>query len=233
MPITAPISGLLFDKDGTLFDFGATWEGWAEAFLLRSCANDRARAATLGWHIGFDLANRRFQPDSMVIADTPAEIARAMIPHLPETNYNHLLDTLNYEAEQVSQIEVVPLVPYLEQLREDGMRLGVATNDAISPALAHLDSVGIRGHFDFIAGSDSGFGAKPAPGQLLGFAKAVSLDPGVIAMVGDSAHDLVAGRAAGMVTIGVLTGYAGEGDLAPHADVVLPDIGHIPDWIAD
>lgn len=232
MPTPAPISGLLFDKDGTLFDFGATWEGWAEAFLLRSCANDRARATSIGQHIGFDLTNRQFQPDSIVIADTPAEIAKAMIPHLPETTYDQLLATLNYEAEQVSQIEVVPLVPYLEHLRGAGMRLGVATNDAISPALAHLDSVGIRGHFDFIAGSDSGFGAKPAPGQLLGFAKAVGLDPTVIAMVGDSAHDLVAGRAAGMMTIGVLTGYAGENDLAPYADVVLPDIGHIPGWIA-
>ncbi|MCF6233608.1 MAG: HAD family hydrolase [Rhodobacteraceae bacterium] len=230
-PTSAPISGLLFDKDGTLFDFGATWEGWAKAFLLRICTNDRARATALGWHIGFDLANRRFQSDSIVIADTPAGIAQAMIPHLPETTYDQLLETLNNEAEQVSQIEVVPLVPYLEKLRSTGLRLGVATNDAISPALVHLDSVGIRGHFDFIAGSDSGFGAKPAPGQLLGFARAVDLDPGVIAMVGDSAHDLVAGRAAGMVTIGVLTGYASESDLAPHADVVLPDIGHIPGWI--
>lgn len=227
-----PISGLLFDKDGTLFDFGATWEGWAATFLLRTCANDHKRAAAIGWHIGFDLVNRRFQPDSIVIADTPAGIAQAMIPHLPETTYDRLLETLNSEAEQTTQIEVVPLAPYLERLRQTGLRLGVATNDAISPALAHLDSVGIRGHFDFIAGSDSGFGAKPDPGQLLGFAKAVNLDPNVIAMVGDSAHDLVAGRAAGMVTIGVLTGYAGERDLAPFADVVLPDIGHIPGWIA-
>lgn len=227
-----PLSALLFDKDGTLFDFGATWERWAEAFLLRTCGNDRARATAIGWHIGFDLANRQFQRDSIVIADTPAVIAQTMIPHLPETTYDRLLETLNNEAEQVSQVEVVPLAPFLEQLRSDGLRLGVATNDAISPALAHLESVDIAGYFDFIAGSDSGFGAKPSPGQMFGFAQAVDLEPSTIAMVGDSAHDLIAGRAAGMVTIGVLTGYAGEADLAPHADVVLPDIGHIPGWIA-
>ncbi len=49
-------------------------------------------------------------------------------------------------------------------------------------------------------------------------------------MVGDSTHDLEAGRrAGGMRTIGVLTGLAGGAEeLAGLADVILPDIGHIP-----
>jgi phosphoglycolate phosphatase len=34
-----------------------------------------------------------------------------------------------------------------------------------------------------------------------------------------------------MRTIGVLTGLALAEDLAPLADVVLPDIGHIPAWL--
>ena len=40
------------------------------------------------------------------------------------------------------------------------------------------------------------------------------------------------GRAAGMRTIAVLTGVAKREDLAPHADVVLTDIGAIPGWLA-
>ena len=227
-----PISALLFDKDGTLFEFAATWEGWAEAFLLRACDNDHPRATHLGGIIGFDMTNRSFRPDSLVIANTPAEIARAMIPHMPETTYDALLQTLNDEAETVALVEAVPLVAYLDGLRLRGLRLGVATNDAHAPAMAHLKSVGIDGHFDFIAGSDSGFGAKPDTGQMLAFARAVDLDPESIAMVGDSAHDLIAGRDAGMTTIGVLTGFAGADDLTPFADVVLPDIGHIPGWLA-
>ena len=47
-------------------------------------------------------------------------------------------------------------------------------------------------------------------------------------MVGDSTHDLIAGRAARMHTIGVLTGLAPRSELAPYADVILPDISHIP-----
>jgi phosphoglycolate phosphatase len=51
-------------------------------------------------------------------------------------------------------------------------------------------------------------------------------------MVGDSTHDLHAGRAAGMRTIGVLTGAAVAAQLSPFADVVLRDIGEIPAWLA-
>ena len=50
-------------------------------------------------------------------------------------------------------------------------------------------------------------------------------------MVGDSLHDLDAGRAAGMRPVAVLTGIARAGDLAPHAEVVLPDIGALPAWL--
>jgi phosphoglycolate phosphatase len=31
--------------------------------------------------------------------------------------------------------------------------------------------------------------------------------------------------------VAVLTGVAGAADLAPHADAVLPDIGHLGAWI--
>ena len=41
----------------------------------------------------------------------------------------------------------------------------------------------------------------------------------------------MAGRAAGMVTVAVLTGTAPEAELAPYADVVLPDIGYLPAWL--
>jgi phosphoglycolate phosphatase len=50
-------------------------------------------------------------------------------------------------------------------------------------------------------------------------------------MIGDSLHDLHAGRAAGMAVMGVLTGPATEAELAPHADVVLPSIAALPAWL--
>ena len=51
-------------------------------------------------------------------------------------------------------------------------------------------------------------------------------------MVGDSTHDLIAGRAAGMHTVAVLTGLAVREDLENLADMVLPDVSHLPAWIS-
>jgi phosphoglycolate phosphatase len=52
-----------------------------------------------------------------------------------------------------------------------------------------------------------------------------------VAMVGDSRHDLDAGRAAGMHAVAVLTGMAERNDLAAHADVVLDNIAGLGAWI--
>ena len=222
---------IVFDKDGTLFDFRATWEVWARTFLLGITNHDLERAEYVGQQIGFDLKTNSFQHDSIVIANPVVDVAQALVPYLPEFSVNALVDRLNSEAENVPQSEAVALVPFLGTLRARGLKLGVATNDAEGPARIHLTNAGVLEHFDFIAGFDSGYGAKPAPGQLLAFATATNIAPERVVMVGDSTHDLVAGRAAGMQTVGVLTGIALADELIPYADVVLPDIGHLPDWI--
>ncbi len=228
----APIKGLCFDKDGTLFNFRATWEAWANAFLLRATRKDVGRATRIGAVIGFDFAHSRFAQDSIVIAGTPNEVSEVLEPHFPELSRSALLAMLNEEAAIAPQAPAVPLAPLLEGFRASGLKLGVATNDSEGPARAHLEAAGVTDCFDFIAGYDSGFGGKPEPGQLLAFASAVDLRPEQIVMVGDSIHDLDAGHAAGMRTIGVLTGTAKIEDLTPFADVVLQDIGEIPAWLA-
>ncbi|MFK7870847.1 MAG: HAD family hydrolase [Roseobacter sp.] len=222
---------LLFDKDGTLFDFARTWEAWAAAFLTR-LANSEAEAAAVGAAIGFDLAHCQFRTDSIVIAGTPAEVCDALAPHFPDMSRASLLDTLNEEAARAPQLEAVPLSPLLGALRAGGYKLGVATNDAEGPARAHLSSAGVEEAFDFIAGFDSGHGAKPGPGQLLAFCDAVDVPSEACVMIGDSTHDLIAGRAAGMQCVAVLTGLANAETLAPLADVVLPDISALPDWLS-
>ncbi|WP_171134758.1 HAD family hydrolase [Ruegeria sp. HKCCD7221] len=227
-----PIDAILFDKDGTLFDFTNTWGAFGRNVLLRLADGDNQRAAELGRIIGFDLESVTYSEDSIVIAGTVEEVADVLVPHLPDMEHEELIDLLNVESASAPQAPAVPLAPFLNGLRDAGLKLGVATNDGEMPALEHLASAGIREHFDFVAGYDSGHGYKPGPGQLLAFAAHVDVAPERVAMVGDSLHDLQAGRAAGMTTIGVLTGLAPAETLAPFADVVLPNIGHIPGWLA-
>jgi phosphoglycolate phosphatase len=225
------IGAILFDKDGTLFDFGATWNAWATSFLSDLAEGDRDRAVALGALIGFDLDAGVYAPDSFVIAGTPDDLVEALVPEFPNLSRETLFRLINDEAAATPMVEAVSLAPLLKRLAAAGLRLGVATNDAEAPAYAHLEAAGVRQSFDFIAGSDSGYGAKPEPGQLLAFCSAVGVAPNRALMVGDSAHDLTAGRAAGMGTIAVLTGLAKASDLEPFADLVLPDIGYLPNWL--
>ncbi|UWP97391.1 HAD family hydrolase [Aliiroseovarius crassostreae] len=225
------VKALLFDKDGTLFQFAATWESWARAVLKRLTGEDIDRAREVGNAIGFDYDAGQFERDSIVIAGTPEEVVNALsgfFDHSPD----ELETILNEEAATAPQAQAVNLRDVLGHLRSLGFGLGVATNDAEMPARAHLEGAGITDLFDFVVGYDSGFGGKPAPGQCLAFAKQLGVAPEDVVMVGDSLHDLHAGRAAGMKTVGVLTGLASEEELAPFADAVMPDIGHLPSWLA-
>jgi phosphoglycolate phosphatase len=222
------ISAILFDKDGTLFDFSASWSGWALDVIEGLSGGDAAQKARLADALHFDLRLRQFHPSSPVIAGTLDESADLLLPHLPHLSAEALVAHLLQSSEHAEMIAPLPLSPLLEGLAQRGYLLGVATNDGVASAHAHLRRAGVLGHFAHVLGYDSGYTPKPAPDMLLGFAALAGLEPARVVMVGDSTHDLVAGRAAGMATIGVLTGMAGAADLAPFADLVLPDIGHLP-----
>lgn len=231
--MSAPrIEAVLFDKDGTLFDFGATWNVFTLQLIDRLVAGDDLRRHALARVLDFDLDTGRFRPESPVIAGTNREVVELMAPVLPEQDVDALERLVIAEASNAPLAEAVALVPFLAGLAARGLTLGVMTNDSEAAARAHLRTAGIEGMFDFVAGSDSGHGAKPSAQPLLAFAMATGHRPEHVVMVGDSLHDLVAGRAAGMWTAGVLTGLAEADTLAPMADVVLPDIGHLPDWLS-
>lgn len=230
MSRTSP-KGILFDKDGTLFDFSATWDSWAAALLRDLSKGDPAVLSALAEAVHFDLALDQFKPSSPVIAGTNREAAERMVPVLPGWSVEDLQLHLSRTAATAPLAPVVPLAPLLDGLARMGLTLGVMTNDSELGAREHLGASGVLDRFDFVAGADSGFGAKPEPEPLLAFADTVGLDPADVAMVGDSTHDLMAGRAAGMQTVGVLTGPATAEALAPWADVVLPDISHLPGWV--
>ncbi len=233
----ARIAGVLFDKDGTLFDFNATWGNWTARVLTELAAQGGVDRAHLAARVGYDFA-RGFAPQSPIIAGTVPEIAMILAGALPASDPADLVEYLNAQAAGAQVVEVVPLARFFADLRAAGYYLGVMTNDSEGSARAHLGAVAVHdlaggGALDLVIGADSGHGAKPDPTPLLAFARHVDLPPEHIAMVGDSRHDLGAGRAAGMVTVGVLTGPARAEDLDDLADVVLPSIADLPAWLAE
>lgn len=225
------IGGVVFDKDGTLFDFQATWGAWSQVIVDEESGGDPALGAAIADVLGYDLATSGFRPGSIVIGHTTEQVAAALLPLLPGTDLAALMARFDARAAAAPQVEAADLRPLLAGLRARGLKLGVATNDTEAPARAHLAQAGVETAFDFVAGYNSGWGGKPEPGQLLAFAAKMGLDPAECAMVGDSLHDIHAARAAGMVAVGVLTGLAGPEVLGPEADVVLPSIAALPEWL--
>ena len=226
------IKGIVFDKDGTLFDFNATWGAWTRGMIATEAGDDPEKIETLANALGYDFEGGVFWPESIVIAETVDFIADALIEHLPDVSKKDLMTRMHKAAKKVPQVQAAPLWPLLNEIKEMDILLGVATNDAEDNARAHLGEADVLDLFDFISGYDSGFGGKPEPGQLLGFCTTTGLEPEDCIMVGDSTHDLNAGNAAGMRTVGVLTGPAQAYELQPYADVILNSIAELPHWIA-
>jgi phosphoglycolate phosphatase len=225
------LCGLVFDKDGTLFDFHATWSAWSGQFIDEITAGDPHRADALAAALGYDLEARAFDRRSPMIAGTMEVVVEAVHRVLPEFDLAALRGMIRESTALAPQVEAVPLVPLFERLAGARLALGLATNDAELPARAHLQAAGLLGRFAFVAGYDSGHGAKPGPGMLAAFCRVTGLAPAACVMVGDTTHDLLSGRAAGMRTVAVLTGLASRDELAPLADAVLPDIGALPEWL--
>ena len=226
------IRGVIFDKDGTLFDFQSTWGIWTVQVLARIAGSDEALLQQLAQALDYDTQTRRVQPGSVIVAATPMEIAAVVQDYIPALSQTQICDWLNEEAKTAPQVLVTDLHQLTAELRRRNLGLCVMTNDAEAPARAHLASVQALDLFDFVIGSDSGFGAKPQAAPLLALADKMEIPAAACVMVGDSTHDLRAGRAAGMRAVAVLTGLAEADELAPLADAVLPDVSHLPAWIS-
>lgn len=222
------IQGILFDKDGTLFDFHETWRPIMRKAALFAAAGNERLAAEMLHAGGYDAASGRFLPDSVIAAGHAGELAELWLQHgasVPLPELKNGLDTLFRCEAETSSAPVPGLRTLLRDLSLSGLVLGIATNDSEAAAQAAARQFGLERYVSFVAGYDSGYGAKPGPGMALAFCDAAGLAPGAVAVVGDSAHDMAMARAAGAgLCIGVLTGAGTRETLAGYADMVLEDI---------
>ena len=56
------IDGVIFDKDGTLFDFRQSWGGWARRLLPRTGGTTRIMRDRLAETLGLRSRDRRIRP---------------------------------------------------------------------------------------------------------------------------------------------------------------------------
>lgn len=96
----------------------------------------------------------------------------------------------------------------LAELARRGARLGVCTNKRAAFARQVLAALNLERCFAAVLGGDSLPVRKPHPGHLLGAIAAVGGSPEAAVMVGDSAPDIEAAKAASVPVIAVGFGYA-------------------------
>lgn len=230
------IKGILFDKDGTLIDFHATWNHAYQCALEDLVGSDLTLVAELMAITGYDEALGRFRAGSLGAASTTREIAEAWLPRIASSmTLDELVIWMDDRFVQHASNGAVPLTDIsalLEVLRARGFTIGVATSDSEAGAKATLKFFGCLDIVDFVAGYDSGHGIKPGPGMALGFSRACSLAPSEIAVVGDNLHDMEMGQAAGAgLCVAVLSGTGEIDALTRSADHVLLDVSHLPELL--
>jgi phosphoglycolate phosphatase len=230
----AAIRAILFDKDGTLIDYRASWLA-----ANRAAARDLAAAAghapafadELLRRLGYEPAADRFGADSPLLWASTAQLA-ALWGAQPELA--GLTDVALRVERHFSDHAAYPPVPVTDlaslcaRLVARGLRLGVATMDSTAATEATLARFAVRERMAFVAGADAGYGVKPGAGMVLGFCAAIGQAPAEVAVVGDNLADLAMARAAGAgLAVAVLTGGCPAAALAAAADLVLPSIAEL------
>jgi phosphoglycolate phosphatase len=196
------LNAVIFDLDGTLVDTPYVIVQTALAALEeRGCAGPTADAirATIG---------------------LPLTIAFSGLLGLPETHGN--VQGCVAEYRRLWRERVVPrskeflypgVLEGIAQLHRRGLRLGVATSKVQAGAVTQLEAAGIAQYFEAIAGYDAVPHPKPAPDLALHVLDKLGIAPGAAIVVGDTTHDLLMARAAGLRAIAVTYGAQSEATL--------------------
>lgn len=124
------------------------------------------------------------------------------------------------------------VVETLDAMRAAGARHAVCTNKPILHARGLLDALDLARRFEVVLGGDSLAVRKPHPRHLLAALEALGVAPARAAMVGDSANDVAAARAAGLPVVLVSFGYTSIPAAELGADALIDRFADLPEALA-
>jgi phosphoglycolate phosphatase len=217
---TAPV--LLCDLDGTLVDSLPDLAA-AVGELLEGEGRPGLTPAAVAAMVG-DGVPKLIERALAATGGVPAEPALAALVarYLPI-----------YEARMTELTRPYPgAIETLRVLKAAGWRLAVCTNKPEAPSRAIVAGLGFEGLFEAVSGGDSLPVKKPDPGHLLGLLEALGAVPGAAVMLGDSANDVQAARAAGLPAIVIAHGYGGTPARELGADRVIESFAELPAALA-
>lgn len=187
----ADVRGVVFDLDGTLIDSEkAICAAASLAFGDLGVLVDEAAVAD---HLGAPLD----------------ELFSAFVPVHDEARLRRFIDRYITHHDDHPDRDPPPLpgvVAGLERLKALGLPLMVGTTKPTWRALSGLSACGLTSFFAHIQGTDPPMKAKPAKDVVVAACAAVGVDPRCAIMVGDTARDVGAARAAGSAAVVVAYG---------------------------
>lgn len=195
------ITTVLFDLDGTLIN---TIELILTSYRYTVEAHGFEPVPDDVWmkHLGIPLRIqfRHFTED--------ADAIQAMI----DTYITHNKDYHDQMVEQYPGVREA-----VEVLRRRGVALGVVTSKMHGGLERGLTAGGYEGVFEVVIGADDVENPKPHPEPVLMALEKLGRDPREAVFVGDSTHDMAAGRAAGVRTAAAMWGPFSRDVLEPHS----------------
>jgi 2-phosphoglycolate phosphatase len=197
------LGAVLFDLDGTLIDSAPDLAGACNEMRV-----DRG------------LVPLPYERLRRMVGSGARGMVGASFGLTPESpGYGELRDEFlhRYEARMTRETRVFDaMVPVLAWLEREGLPWGIVTNKATRFAVPLVASLGLSARAATLVCGDTAAFAKPHPAPLLEAARRLGVAPQRCAYVGDDQRDVIAGRAAEMLTVVAAWGYLGEGD-APSA----------------
>ncbi|HYQ73063.1 MAG TPA: HAD-IA family hydrolase [Gammaproteobacteria bacterium] len=207
---------IVFDWDGTLMDSEAQIVACLHASIadlsLEPMTDDTVRNV-----IGLGLR----EAIDMLVPGRDDAFHRAFVEAYREHWFAHQGSNLFAGAREV-----------LEVVRDQGLKLGVATGKARRGLLRVLDQTGLGGWFDATRCADETC-SKPHPQMLLELMQETGVAPQQTLMVGDTEYDMEMATHAGVGKVAVRSGVHSEARLNRHEPLVCLDrVTDLPAWMA-
>ena len=195
------VRAVLFDLDGVLVDSRGPIAGSINAALEQLGLDARPETELHGM-IG-DALHSVFE---RLLADADADPALAA-PAIAAYREHYRTASLEQTRAFEGIAQALGALPR-------GLVRGVATSKPVEFAGPILEAVGLREHFAVVVGPSLAVRGTVARAlEKLGVSEAAGGAPPVAAMVGDRHHDMRAGRALGLVALGVTWGIGSRAEL--------------------
>ncbi len=221
--LPAPIKAVAFDLDGTLLD---TLADITEAGnrMLEDLGRARVDERVVRGFIGNGIAQltKRLLTGQMN-GEPPLALFAEGFAHFQR----HYDQTLTLTSKPYPRV-----VKSLDRLIELGLPLACVTNKPESYTLRLLDATGLLQSFTLVLSGDSLPLKKPDPLPFLHCAEQFRVRPAELLVIGDSANDVLAARAAGCPVFCVPYGYTDRDVRDLNCDAIVEHLGDAVDLIA-